>query len=42
MIWGNPRFERLLVWAGFMKSPSMVSMGIEPTFKEAWTGVVKR
>lgn len=39
MIWGNPRWQRLLMWAMRWKSPSLQ---IIPTFREVWTGRVYR
>jgi hypothetical protein len=36
MTWGNPRWQRLLMWALRMGSPSH-DMHV-PTFREAWTG----
>lgn len=42
MKWENPRWQRLLVWTDFIKSPSLVANGIKrPTFKQAWTGKIK-
>lgn len=40
--WENNRYRRLLVWMGFMESPSLYFNGIKPTLKEAWTGIINR
>lgn len=52
MIWGNPRWKRLLMWALRLPSPTLSKYGwnfvdnkplIEPkipTFKQAWTGII--
>lgn len=38
--WGNKRIYRLLVWAGFRKSPLFHFAGITPTLRMAWTGII--
>ena len=41
MTWGNSRCARLLAWV-FRYSPSVyLATGKPPTFKQAWTGLIK-
>lgn len=42
MKWTNSRFHRILCLIGIISSPHFRLIGRKPTFKEAWTGIVKK
>lgn len=42
MKWINCRFHRLLCWTGIIVSPHFALQGRKPTFKEAWSGIIKK
>lgn len=42
MKWLNCRFHRLLCWIGIFISPHFALKGRKPTFREAWTGIIKK